>query len=125
MNMHASNVEAALRYKARDFIQNHRTLAVEISRQLAQVDGSPSRPLAPRAALTPRQKELLDFIRRYTEEQGGISPSYEEMATYVGLQSKSGIHRVVIALEERGFIRRLENRARSIVVVGADEREAA
>lgn len=119
------NIDASLNYQAREFIRFHRSLAVEISRQLAQEEGRKVTALAPRAALTPRQKELLDFIRRYTDEQGGISPSYEEMATYVGLQSKSGIHRLVLSLEERGFIRRLENRARSIVVVGADERVAA
>ena len=72
---------------------------------------------APAAAMTPKQKELLDFIKLYGTEQGGISPSYDEMKDYLGIASKSGIHRMVCELEERGLIRRLENRARSIVVV--------
>ena len=73
---------------------------------------------APAAAMTPKQKELLDFIKLYGTEQGGISPSYDEMKDFMGLASKSGIHRIVAALEERGLIRRLENRARSIVIIG-------
>lgn len=68
-------------------------------------------------ALTPKQAELLSFIRLYRTEQGGISPSYDEMREFLGLNSKSGIHRLVVALEERGHIRRLENHSRSIVVV--------
>jgi SOS-response transcriptional repressor LexA len=64
--------------------------------------------------LTRAQKELLDYIKDYFTENG-IAPSFEEMKDACGLKSKSGIHRLVIALEERGKIIRLPNRARSIV----------
>lgn len=67
--------------------------------------------------LTPRQKELLDYIRAYIDELG-YSPSFDEMKAAVGLKSKSGIHRLLAALEERGFIRKLPHRARAIELVG-------
>lgn len=66
--------------------------------------------------LTRRQLELLLFIN--TEiNRDGVSPSYEEMRAAVGLKSKSGINRLVVSLEERGFIRRLSHRARAIEVL--------
>lgn len=71
-------------------------------------------------ALTPKQKELLSFIRLYCTDQGGVSPSYDEMKDFVGLNSKSGIHRMITALEERGHIRRLPGHARSIVVADCE-----
>ncbi|WP_457583584.1 LexA family protein [Ensifer canadensis] len=67
--------------------------------------------------LTLRQNELLSFIRRYSADKGGVSPTYDEMKAHLGLSSKSGISRMVAAMEERGAIRRLKNRARAIVVV--------
>lgn len=69
-----------------------------------------------RAGLTRKQQELLAYIKRYIFEHEGMSPSFEEMKDALGLASTSGIHRIVNALEERGFIRRLENKARSIAI---------
>lgn len=66
--------------------------------------------------LTEKQHELLKYIyQRVTEN--GISPSYDEMKLAVNLHSKSGIHRLVNALEERGYIRRLPNRARALEII--------
>lgn len=66
--------------------------------------------------LTAKQQELLIFIQRRLEE-GGVSPSFDEMKDALDLKSKSGIHRLISALEERGFIRRLPNRARALEVI--------
>ena len=65
--------------------------------------------------LTAKQHQLLTFIQSRLEE-GGISPSFEEMKDALDLKSKSGVHRLISALEERGFIRRLPNRARALEV---------
>jgi len=66
--------------------------------------------------LTRKQHELLLFIQRRLEESG-ISPSFEEMKEALDLKSKSGVHRLISALEERGFIRRLPNRARALEII--------
>jgi repressor LexA len=66
--------------------------------------------------LTAKQQELLIFIQNRLEE-GGVSPSFDEMKDALDLKSKSGIHRLISALEERGFIRRLANRARALEVL--------
>ncbi len=66
--------------------------------------------------LTRKQHELISFIQVRLEETG-ISPSFEEMKDALDLKSKSGVHRLISALEERGFIRRLPNRARALEVV--------
>jgi len=66
--------------------------------------------------LTAKQQELLIFIQNRLEE-GGVSPSFDEMKDALDLKSKSGIHRLISALEERGFIRRLPNRARALEVL--------
>jgi repressor LexA len=66
--------------------------------------------------LTQRQLQLLKFIQSYTREHG-VSPSFDEMRSALKLQSKSGIHRLISGLEERGFIRRLAYRARALEVV--------
>lgn len=66
--------------------------------------------------MTVKQRELLSFIHRRLEE-GGVSPSFEEMKDALDLRSKSGIHRLISALEERGFIRRLPNRARALEIL--------
>ena len=66
--------------------------------------------------LTPKQRELLLLIHERLQE-GGVSPSFEEMKTSLGLRSKSGIHRLIRALEERGFLRRLPHRARALEVL--------
>lgn len=66
--------------------------------------------------LTAKQHELIRFIQQRLEETG-ISPSFEEMKAALDLKSKSGVHRLISALEERGFIRRLPNRARALEVL--------
>ncbi len=66
--------------------------------------------------LTRKQHELLSFIQVRLEESG-ISPSFEEMKEALDIKSKSGVHRLISALEERGFIRRLPNRARALEVL--------
>jgi repressor LexA len=66
--------------------------------------------------LTAKQKELLVFIDTRLRETG-VPPSFEEMKEALALQSKSGVHRLIMALEERGFIRRLPHRARAIEVI--------
>ena len=66
--------------------------------------------------LTKKQRELLLFIERKLQEDQ-VCPSFEEMKTALNLKSKSGIHRLVSALEDRGFIRRLKNKARALEVI--------
>ena len=73
--------------------------------------------------LTAKQHELLLFINRRLNETG-ISPSFDEMRDALSLKSKSGVHRLISALEERGFIRRLPNRARALEVVRLPESSA-
>ena len=70
--------------------------------------------------LTKKQKELLDYIKKVNKEHG-ISPSYEEMKNKLSLKSKSGIHRIISALEERGFIKKLANKARAIEIVTSEK----
>ncbi len=70
--------------------------------------------------LTAKQHELLHFIQQKLDASG-ISPSFEEMKEALGLKSKSGIHRLISALEERGFLRRLPNRARALEVLKVPE----
>lgn len=72
--------------------------------------------------MTPKQKQLLDFIGNYAITHDGVCPSYEEMKRAMGLKSKSGIHRLVVALEERGHISRHAFRARAIDLVAVDNR---
>ena len=66
--------------------------------------------------LTRRQSELLTFIDGYSRENA-IAPTFDEMANHLGVVSKSGVHRLLCALAERGFIRRIPSRARAIEVV--------
>ncbi|MCG8510164.1 MAG: transcriptional repressor LexA [Rhodospirillales bacterium] len=80
--------------------------------------------------LTRKQYELLVFINDYLNSKG-LSPSFEEMKDALGLRSKSGIHRLITGLEERGFIRHLPHRARALEVLklpenmrGPDQEEA-
>ena len=70
--------------------------------------------------LTRKQHELVRFIQARLEETG-VSPSFEEMKDALDLKSKSGVHRLISALEERGFIRRLPNRARALEVLRQPE----
>jgi repressor LexA len=71
--------------------------------------------------LTRKQAELLRFIHERLKE-AGVPPSFDEMKEALDLKSKSGIHRLIMALEERGFIRRLRHRARALEVVKMPER---
>ena len=66
--------------------------------------------------LTRKQYELLMFIHERVRESG-IPPSFDEMKEALDLKSKSGIHRLITALEERGFLRRMEKRARALEVL--------
>ncbi|QBF32197.1 transcriptional repressor LexA [Thalassococcus sp. S3] len=70
--------------------------------------------------LTKKQLDLLDFIHKRLQRDG-VPPSFDEMKTALDLRSKSGIHRLITALEERGFIRRLAHRARAIEIVRLPE----
>ena len=70
--------------------------------------------------LTRKQHELLMFIDRHLRETG-FSPSFEEMKAALNLKSKSGIHRLITALEERGFLRRRAHRARALEVIRLPE----
>lgn len=67
--------------------------------------------------LTPRQRELLDFIGLYMAANAGVAPTQEEMALAMGIRSKSNINNMLGILEERGFIRRLPYRRRAIKVL--------
>jgi repressor LexA len=73
--------------------------------------------------LTRKQMELLRFIHERLTE-AGVPPSFDEMKDALDLKSKSGIHRLILALEERGFIRRLPNRARAIEVLRVPDQQA-
>ena len=70
--------------------------------------------------LTKKQLDLLEFIHRRVQ-QNGVPPSFDEMKEALDLRSKSGIHRLITALEERGFIRRLAHRARALEIVKLPE----
>lgn len=70
--------------------------------------------------LTKKQLDLLEFIHKRTERDG-VPPSFEEMKDALDLRSKSGIHRLITALEERGFLRRLPHRARALEIVKLPE----
>jgi repressor LexA len=70
--------------------------------------------------LTKKQLDLLEFIHKRVQRDG-VPPSFDEMKVALGLRSKSGIHRLITALEERGFIRRLAHRARAIEILRLPE----
>lgn len=91
---------------ARELIRTDPALAAEIARLMA------SRHVG---GLTVRQRDALDFIQTYHGEHG-ITPTFDEIRVGMGLKSKSDIKRLVDALVERGFVSRLANRARSIVI---------
>ena len=74
--------------------------------------------------LTKKQKNLLLFINKKLRSSG-VSPSYEEMKQSLNLKSKSGIHRLISALEERGFIKRLSHKARALEVIKLPETASA
>ncbi len=71
--------------------------------------------------LTRKQYELLMFIHERVRESG-VPPSFDEMKDALDLKSKSGIHRLIMALEERGYLRRMEKRARALEIVRLPEK---
>lgn len=71
--------------------------------------------------LTRRQAQLLHFLADYLVKSDGVAPTFDEMQAGLGLKSKSGIHRLLTGLEERGFIARGHNRARCIEVIRVPE----
>ena len=66
--------------------------------------------------LTKKQKQLLNYIGTF-QSRNGVTPSYEEMKDALTLKSKSGIHRLILALEERGFVKRLAHKARALEII--------
>lgn len=72
--------------------------------------------------MTRKQKQLLDFIGNYAITHDGVCPSYEEMKRALNLRSKSGVHRLVLALEEAGHLARRPHRARAIELVAVENR---
>ena len=66
--------------------------------------------------LTKKQKQLLNYISTF-QSRNGVTPSYEEMKDALELRSKSGIHRLILALEERGFLKRLAHKARALEII--------
>lgn len=74
------------------------------------------RPLPKLGGLTAHQKRVMDYLTTFIAVNG-IAPSYGEIAAHLGLASKSGVHRVITGLEERGAIQRRPNRARAITII--------
>ena len=74
--------------------------------------------------LTFKQLKLLNYLKE-SFKNNRVSPSFEEMKNALGLKSKSGIHRLITALEERGFVKRLHNKARAIKVITSNEEESS
>jgi repressor LexA len=97
--------------EAEALIDTDPDLANEVARQLER---------KPIGGLTIRQRDVLDFIIDYLKKQG-VPPVYDEIADGVGLGSKSGVNRILVALEKRGWIARMPGRARSIVVLRVPE----
>lgn len=72
--------------------------------------------------MTRKQKQLLDFIGNYAITHDGVAPSYDEMKAALNLKSKSGVHRLVLALAEAGHIERRPHRARAIELIAVENR---
>lgn len=72
--------------------------------------------------MTPQQVATLDFIRAYQAANGGVSPSYSEIMPAIGVNSVSGVHRIIGELKERGRIETLPRQARSITILDAPSR---
>ncbi len=67
--------------------------------------------------LTKKQRECLDHIKSYHKENRGVSPSYDELCDMMGIKAKSGVYKIVCALEARGFIKRIPGASRAITVL--------
>ncbi len=90
-------------------------LCNEISKLVAR--NVPAKTVRRPMSMTAAMRDLYEFIKTYIEANNGVAPSFNEMKEFCGLASKSGVHRLITALEERGLIRRLPNRARAIVCI--------
>lgn len=99
---------ADVRARAEKLIQRDPRLCREIANILAERSAS---------GITPQQRKLLDIIKSQVSCTG-IVPTYDEMASFMGVQSKSTINRLVTGLRDRGIIRSLPNRPRSIQIIG-------
>src|SRR5579885_3873303 len=88
-----------------------------------RLEGRPPDWEGTRQMLTRKQYELLMFIHERVRETG-IPPSFDEMKDALDLKSKSGIHRLITALEERGYLRRMEKRARALEILRLPENVA-
>ena len=95
---------------AQDLIETDPALAAEVHRLLSEKEASAG-------GLTSRQKELLDFIKVYLVDHNGVSPTLTEITHHMGLASRSGAHRLLSGLEQRGKIQRLANRPRAISIL--------
>lgn len=93
---------------AAQIVRDHPAVARAVVRMMKKSE--------PRAGLTARMRELLEFIEAY-HDQKQIMPSYDEMREAVGLASKAGVHRLITSLEERGHVRRIYHKARSLELV--------
>lgn len=91
---------------AAELIRTDPALANEVARQLAPSTGG----------MTDRQIDALEFIKAYARARDGLTPSFTEIMEGIGLHSKAGVHRLVVALKERGFIDQIPGKARSIVL---------
>lgn len=104
---------AAMSRTIRQLQARNIVLEAEVERLKSQLAAK-----APKATgLTPKQRKLLDFIVGYQREHRGDSPSFTEMAAGIGVVTKSAVHRLLEALEERGAIVRDRRRARAIQVI--------
>lgn len=101
----------ALHIQAIAFVDQHPQLARAIAAVIEQRRSSQP------SGLTPKQQELLAYITYYMEKSGGVSPSYTEMATAIGVKSKSTINRVVESLVDRGHVRKALGKTRAITLV--------
>jgi DNA-binding MarR family transcriptional regulator len=101
---------SALKDEARELIRARPGFAIIVAELVTE-----PKAMA-KAGLTRRESEALSFIRAYSAAGEGVSPSYGEIAAAIGLKAKSGVHRIVVRLEERGHLRRLAGRARSLAV---------
>ncbi|KMS59995.1 hypothetical protein V474_07865 [Novosphingobium barchaimii LL02] len=72
--------------------------------------------------LTPKQSQLFRYLEGYMSGPGSVAPTFAEMGAAVGLTSKSAVHRLLSALEERAYIRRIPNRARAIEIIRDGDR---
>lgn len=98
--------------EARNLVRERPELARAVATLWKQRHGQPQQ-----TNLTARQREVLEFLRSYADEHHGASPTYREIQRGLGLSSVSRIAGIIAALEERGFIVRIEGRTRSLRII--------